>query len=203
MTQRIGDFMETFTGTAFYSFDPRPGEIWLKDIAHSLSQICRFNGHTKHFYSVAQHSLNVRRVLEAMGVPANEQLKGLLHDGSEAYLCDIPRPLKPYVHGYFEAEKCVQDMIYDKFGVSSVRYSYIKQADNIMLGYEANALMPCTVWSPSSHSDVLQYLGIEDDIDVDERDHGAIEGIFLATANSLINQMTMERGKSEMDSQDD
>jgi hypothetical protein len=151
MTTRIGDWMETYTGVSFYSFDPHPDEINLRDIAHSLSLICRFNGHAKHLYTVAQHSLNVQRLLKSWGASPRVQLKGLLHDASEAYLCDIPRPLKPYVQGYYEAEARVQDMIYAKYGVLNVDDGgMVKLADEQMLGYEANRLMPCVNWSPDN-----------------------------------------------------
>jgi uncharacterized protein len=112
---RKGDWLETFSGKLIWPLDPHPNEICIEDIAHALSNICRFNGHTKHHYSVGKHSLNVAIILKAQCTPDIVQLFGLLHDASEAYLCDIPRPLKKYLNGYLEVEKKMQDMIYEKF----------------------------------------------------------------------------------------
>src|SRR5271156_4912831 len=80
-------WIQTFTGKKFYPFNPKPQDIDIRDIAHALSNICRFTGHTKRFYSVAEHSRNVAKL-----VPAHMKLQALLHDASEAYLCDIARP---------------------------------------------------------------------------------------------------------------
>lgn len=186
MTIRCGDWVETYSGIPFYSFDPRLEEISLQDIAHSLSLICRFNGHTKYLYTVAQHSLNVQRLLKHSGKSAKIQLKGLLHDASEAYLCDIPRPLKPYVHGYFEAEMRVQSMIYKRFGVADIDCIDIKIHDDQMLGYEANRLMPCVNWSPPDYADIFAKLDVEREIDVSECTPLEVEMEFLGVAKNLI-----------------
>lgn len=85
--------METFSGRFFdYEF-PAPEQISIEDIAHALSHICRFGGHTRTFYSVAEHSVLVSRLLEQSSA-ARYQLAALLHDGHEAYLGDLPTPLK-------------------------------------------------------------------------------------------------------------
>jgi hypothetical protein len=115
MVQRKGDWIETFTGKQFWALDPRPDDICIEDIAHALSNICRFNGHCKHFYSVAQHSINVANRLKEKGYDKDIQLYGLLHDASEAYLCDIPCPIKKYLSKYKKYETNLQNMIYEKF----------------------------------------------------------------------------------------
>ena len=79
----------TYTGKHVHSLSPHPEEIDIDDVAHSLSQMCRFLGHTDGFYSVGQHSVLVSEL-----VPAQDALWGLLHDASEAYLCDLPAPIK-------------------------------------------------------------------------------------------------------------
>lgn len=86
---RNGDFGLTSSGRRFWPADPRLDDICLDDIAHALSMQCRFAGHCRQFYSVAQHSVLVARLVS----PANI-LVGLLHDATEAYLQDIIRPLK-------------------------------------------------------------------------------------------------------------
>ena len=80
--------MSTYTGKKFFPFDPRPEQICIEDIAHGLSMLCRFSGQCPYFYSVAEHSIYVVHCL-----PDNLQLEGLLHDASEAYLADLPRPV--------------------------------------------------------------------------------------------------------------
>jgi hypothetical protein len=81
----------TFTGRKFHPFAPRVEEIDIEDIAHSLSHQCRFNGHCRRFYSVAEHSIEVSRQLNGF---APERLWGLMHDAAETYISDIVRPIK-------------------------------------------------------------------------------------------------------------
>lgn len=86
---RQGDWFQTYTGKRFYPIDPKPEDVEIYDIAHSLSLLCRFNGHCRSFYSVAQHS-----VLVADKLPDELKLFGLLHDAHEAYTGDFISPLK-------------------------------------------------------------------------------------------------------------
>lgn len=82
-------FIQTFTGRQFFPFDPRPEDVDIHDIAHALAMTCRFNGHCKQFYSVAQHS-----VLMYQAASPRSKVRALLHDAAEAYIGDIPRPIK-------------------------------------------------------------------------------------------------------------
>lgn len=82
-------WIQTYTGKAFNPLAPHPADICIVDISHSLSMLCRFNGHTRRFYSVAEHCTHVSRL-----VPADLALAGLLHDAAEAYVSDIPTPMK-------------------------------------------------------------------------------------------------------------
>src|ERR1039457_118422 len=82
-------FIGTFSGLRFWPLDPNPEKILIDDIAHALAHQCRFGGHASRFYSVAEHSVHVSRLC-----PPEDALWGLLHDASEAYLVDLPRPLK-------------------------------------------------------------------------------------------------------------
>lgn len=105
------DSIRTFTGKYVNPLNPDPDTICIEDIAHALSQICRFGGHLPYFYSVADHSLAVSYCL-----PDEHALAGLLHDASEAYLCDIPSPVKRMIPGYAEAEDRLMKVIAAKFG---------------------------------------------------------------------------------------
>jgi len=92
-------WIQTFTGKKFYPFSPKVEDICIEDIAHALSLICRFNGHCREFYSVAQHSCLVSGLCGAKRKNASKYHQdlaklGLLHDAAEAYLGDIARPIK-------------------------------------------------------------------------------------------------------------
>jgi hypothetical protein len=143
---RKGDYIGTYTGRKYWPLDPKPEEVAIEDIAHALSQICRFTGHTKQFYSVADHCLNVERYLRD-SCSAKVRLYALLHDAAEAYVCDIARPLKRYIPGYTEIENLNQVRIYEAFGLNSpgdFQEMLIKYADDYMLAVEAKEFMANT-----------------------------------------------------------
>jgi hypothetical protein len=133
-------WIQTFTGKAFDPFDPKPEDICIEDIAHALANVCRFTGHSRQFYSVAQHSVEV-----ATRLPHELQAAALLHDASEAYLTDLPRPIKrrPEFQFYREAEERLQQAIYRRFGLkpSLEQAARIKQMDKQMLMLEKQLLL--------------------------------------------------------------
>ena len=135
-----GAWIETYTGRRFYVLDPRPLDVDIKDIAHALSLLCRFTGHTREFYSVAQHSILVSRVCDR-----EDALSGLLHDGSEAYLADINSPLKhsPAMVRYRTAERHVQAAVEEHFNLPKMPSS-VKLADKRLLVTEKRDLMAAT-----------------------------------------------------------
>src|SRR5580704_106133 len=108
-----GPWNETISGKQLFLLDPRPEDIDINDIAISLSNLCRFGGHVDYFWSVAAHSLLVAQLL-----PRPLKLAGLLHDAAEAYIVDIPRPLKLLLPQYMEIEHRIEAAIGAKFGVS-------------------------------------------------------------------------------------
>lgn len=140
-------WIETYTGHPFDPLNPDPLRVCIMDIAHSLSNQCRFSGHTNVFYSVAQHSVHVSEEVESMGACLEFQLLALFHDASEAYLQDMPTPIKRQMPTYREAEKKVQAVIekalFPEMTEEFKRYSEltIKQADLILLATEARDLM--------------------------------------------------------------
>lgn len=90
-------YITTVTGKHFYPLNPDPRDIDIEDIAHALSLICRANGHFCRFYSVAQHCIACAGEAAARGHSLEVILGCLLHDASEAYLCDVTRPVKKHI----------------------------------------------------------------------------------------------------------
>lgn len=127
--------------------NPRSEDIDIGDIAHSLSLVCRFGGHVKHFYSVAEHSILVANLLHEAGQPRAIVLAGLLHDAHEAYLGDVTTPVKSILreHGaYDELTRGFDQLVAEHAGLS---YSHlhdpaVKAADEQALFIEAEYLMP-------------------------------------------------------------
>lgn len=138
-------YITTFTGKHFYPITPTVEEIDIRDIAHALSLICRANGHTRFFYSVGQHSIRCCQEAEARGLSNRIQLGCLLHDGSEAYLSDVTRPIKSRLAEYLEVEDRLQNMIWNRFignPLTDAEKKLIFEVDDDMLSYEFKSLMP-------------------------------------------------------------
>ena len=114
------DCIITFSKIRFSPCGAEKENIEIIDIAHALSLMCRANGHIRHFYSVAQHSLNCLYEAKARGLSEKVQLACLLHDASEAYLSDITRPVKRKLPQYKEYEATLQALIYSRFGVDGL-----------------------------------------------------------------------------------
>lgn len=121
-------WMFTASGAPFFPLEPHPNDVRIEDIAHALSNLCRFAGHTREFYSVAQHCVLVS---EICGPEPSTALWGLLHDASEAYLCDIVRPLKhaPELAGYRDIERAVQAAVCVRFGLPIEQPGIVKEVD--------------------------------------------------------------------------
>lgn len=102
----------TYTGKHFDITNMDPETISIEDMAHALSLICRGNGHVKTFYSVGQHCLQCAYEAEARGLSRRLILAALLHDGTECYMSDVPRPLKDVMNGYRDTEEHLLQLIY-------------------------------------------------------------------------------------------
>jgi hypothetical protein len=131
--------IRTFTGIFIDVTNPRPQDICIEDIAHALSNLCRFNGHTLKFYSVAEHSLLVSQM-----VPEKHRLAALLHDASEAYLADVPSPVKQLLPRYYEIEYKLMEVIAGKFGFEYPLHEHICDADTAILEAEWELMMTGT-----------------------------------------------------------
>lgn len=135
---RRGDYIQTFSGRRFWPTDPDPAEITLVDIAHALSNQCRFSGHTRSFYGVAEHCVRV-----CWECPREDQRWGLLHDAAEAYLTDLSRPIKHLdaMKPYRDAEARVMAAVCKRFKLSPIEPPAVKVADNRLLATEVRDLM--------------------------------------------------------------
>lgn len=142
-THRKGDWMQTYRGRVFYPLDPDVEQIDIVDIAHALSQQCRFAGHCRRFYSVAEHCCHVS---DRCGL--DNRLWGLLHDASEAYLSDVIRPIKPFLFNYNAIEHQLMEAIAERFGLAWPLPQEVNIIDNRILMNECEQLMggPVQPW---------------------------------------------------------
>src|SRR5688500_9233768 len=136
-----GPYLQTISGRWVNPFDPDPSQLDAGDIARALANQCRFGGHSRVFYSVAQHSVIVAELVEQRGGDAEDVFAALMHDASEAYLGDMPHPLKhrsPLGAAFKEAEAHLERAIDDRFGIRS-DVPEIKRADRALLATERRA----------------------------------------------------------------
>src|SRR3954466_16347451 len=115
-----GPFIQTLSGRRVNPLDPAPEDIDPVDIANALANLCRFGGHSRGFYSVAQHSVIVCDLLEAQGATPDELMAALLHDAAEAYLGDLPHPIKHRSElgaNFRAAEKLLEAVIEERFAL--------------------------------------------------------------------------------------
>lgn len=112
----MAGWIRTYSGKRFNVFEPRTEDVDIVDIAHALSFTCRFSGHTTQFYSVAEHCLNMCALL-----PDDLKIYGLLHDAAEAYLTDVPTPIKKQMPDIHILESKVMQVVAVKF---KLQYQY-------------------------------------------------------------------------------
>jgi hypothetical protein len=174
------DWIQTFTGRAVHPCRLDPAQVVIDDIAHALANQCRFSGHTRFHYSVAQHS-----VLVALVLPKELALEGLLHDASEAYLVDLPAPLK--VSGLFEAYKC-----FERRAMWSIRQAFrllpneppeVKLADKRMLSTEFAYVMGT---GPGTHRYAHAKIPPYEGLAILPWSPDRAEAMFLAAARLLM-----------------
>lgn len=139
--------VETFSGNFVDTSDPSPPTIVLEDIAHALSNICRYGGHSNVFYPVAEHAVFCSIRVERKGYGRKTALAALHHDDSEAYLGDIPRPLKPLLGEVYETlssqmDEAIIEALRLPLSMADLHSGVVKSADNWALLVEAQHLLP-------------------------------------------------------------
>lgn len=135
--------VETFTGRFVDCNKPDPNTIVIEDIAHALGNFCRYGGHSKYHYSVAQHSVFVAERVKRQGGTLVEQLAALLHDAAEAFLGDIPRPMKPLLGTRYE-------QLTGRMDVAIVEALHLHPPFSIKLK------RPSMWWVPDFHAEIVK-----------------------------------------------
>lgn len=157
--ERIGDWMQTYTGKQFWPLDPHPNDFDERDIAHALGMTCRYGGHSRHFYSVAEHCW-----LMSQHVSPEAQLLALMHDAAEAYVGDMVRPLEQNMPEFKDAELGILEAMWEWLCDLGVNVGYtpevdyeVNDADNRILLDEKQYLMPNSPepWFQEGHYEPL------------------------------------------------
>ena len=193
-------YIRTFYGRKFHLMGDDPLEIHIADIAHALSHVGRFGGHTERFYSVGEHSLLVSNILQSYYGSDDPWLllAGLLHDATEAYLSDIVSPFKPLLSNYHELEGRTWKRIAYRFDLNPKMDVRVKDVDWVALFAEAIALHPFSQveqwdrWSEYGER-AIQILE-KGSIVLNKkdpsmpRDPGVVKRAFLARYHSLVSE---------------
>lgn len=143
MKLHTGNCIRTYTGLYMDVFAPTEDMICIEDIAHALSNMPRFAGHTSEFYSVAQHCISCFHLFNAEE-DIFDPLLGLeilMHDSTEAYLLDMPKPIKRLLPEYNVLEEKLMKLIFNKFGLTYPLNPEVKRIDKVMLEWEFRQFM--------------------------------------------------------------
>lgn len=130
------DCMRTSTGIYLNILNPTVDMFDIEDIAHALSQIPRFGGHLPIFYPISEHCISVAEMAQKDGFSKSQIFNCLMHDASEAYICDIVTPVKRVLSNYYEVEKNLMKIISEKFNFNFENVDYVKHYDELQLKHE-------------------------------------------------------------------
>ncbi len=174
----------TYSGIYFDPLKAEEKHIAIEDIAHSLSLLCRANGHVSHLYTVAQHCLNCSREAKARGYSTELQLLCLLHDAAEAYLADVIRPIKDLLAEYQKEERKLMEFIWEKYlgrPAEAEEYEKVFQIDDEMLVYEFHTLMPMEIREEAAN--------LISEPDIAFRNPKEVEQEYLQTFQQLLEHL--------------
>lgn len=182
-TDQVMAYIRTFTGRLVDPIHLRVEDVFIEDIAHALSNQCRFSGHCSPRYSVAEHSVRVMKKCKL------DPLSALLHDASETYLVDLPRPLKyhPAFSFYKEVEAHVSDVITNRFGLLWTKEvaDEIHVADKRMLATEMVKLMKRPPDSPLPFEPYAEDEDVRFGISPEEAENWFLGNFYFLTKNTL------------------
>ncbi len=140
----MSEYITTYTGKHFWPLEPDPQKLCIEDIAHALSLICRGNGHVSTFFSVGQHSLFCAREAVERGYSDKVILACLLHDASECYLSDVPRPVKAEMPEYQRIEERLEKLVYQTFlgePLTEAEEAMVREVDDALLYMDIRELL--------------------------------------------------------------
>lgn len=153
--ERKPTWMQTYSGRPFYPLDATEDDIEIVDIAHALGMVCRYAGHVRRFYSVAEHCVHLSHTVDP-----EHALAALLHDAAEAYVGDMVRPLKHELPGYMAVEDHLIAVINNKYGLPGELPAQVKEHDTRIVVDEREQLMTPSQL-PWSMLDGFAPLGVE------------------------------------------
>lgn len=188
-----GRFIQTYSGKRFDLDDPQPEQVDFTDIAHALSLIVRFTGHVRFPYSVASHCQLVSRILEDAGHDKMTVYAGLLHDAAEAYVADVPSPLKKMLRDYTGIEAGVAEAVYEAAGLDymAVDWDAVKWADLVALFIEHRDLLSDSgeVWDDEDYAEYIQHVPFKARGDLYWRD---VKAGYLARFRQLRREVGLD-----------
>lgn len=146
---------------------PQPDTIRIEDIAHALSFLCRGSGQANFFFSVARHCVYCAREAQARGFSREVVLACLLHDASEAYMTDVPKPIKDnLIPQYRQYEDALLDRIYKKFigrPLTANELAQVSLIDRVFLQYDLKHLLNMDTELPPIHIELkYEYIPFEE-----------------------------------------
>ena len=175
--------MNVYSGHQVDPLHIKEEDIYLEDIAHALSLLCRENGHIKYFYSVAQHSLNCAKEAQSRGYNKHIILSCLFHDASEAYMSDLITPIKKQMKEYQEIEDQLLETIFHAFHIklTDEEKTIWKEMDHLLLEAELKEMMPLEENRPS-----VSLMSVPD---LKEHYYREIEEEFKSYATTLLEDL--------------
>ena len=175
--------MNVFSGHRIDPLHIKEDDIYLENIAHALSLICRGNGHIKYFYSVAQHSLNCAKEAQRRGYSKHVVLSCLFHDASETYMSDLITPIKKQMKEYQVIEDQLLETIFQAFHIQlkDEEKNIWKEMDHLLLEAELKEMMPL-----EENRSTITLMCVPD---LKERYYREIEEEFKAYALQLLEDL--------------